>query len=199
MGGTSRAPVRHQLVVHSPGSICVSGTAGRKGVVSSGEARRVSSLETRKLAGWRDGGDGTHGPCPHRVAAKPEGGSGQSAGQISLRTRACVAPTPDGLPVGTAAWTPSLGPPARSQIPRRSPWCCACRGGRGCSSAPPRVLCPPVPSPAPLQGSALASPWAEGDSDDSGTGVGWKETVPAGGGPGDRECHSDAPETGTED
>lgn len=122
---------------------------------------------------WQAGGIGgerTHGPCPHRVAAEPEGGSGQSAGQTSLRTRACVAPTPDGLPVGTAAWTPGLGPPARSQVHRRSPWCCACHGGRGCSSVPPRVLCPPVPSPAPLRGSALASPWTEGDSDDLGTG-----------------------------
>ena len=32
-----------------------------------------------------------------------------------------------------------------------------------------------------------------------GQGMGWKETVPGGGGPGDCECHSDAPETGTED
>lgn len=56
LGGASRAPVRHQLVVHSPGNVCVLGTAGRKGVVSTGEVPQVSPLEIRKLAGWRDRG-----------------------------------------------------------------------------------------------------------------------------------------------
>lgn len=56
LGGASRAPVRHQLVVHSPGNVCVLGTAGWKGVVSTGEVPQVSPLEIRKLAGWRDRG-----------------------------------------------------------------------------------------------------------------------------------------------
>ena len=92
------------------------------------------------------GRERTRGPCPHGVAAEPEGGSGWSVGQTSLRTRACVAPTPSGFPMGTAAWVPGLGLPAWSWAHRRSLRCHACCGGWGCSAAVPQVLCPPPSS-----------------------------------------------------
>lgn len=56
---------------------------------------------------------------------------------------------------------------------------------------------------SPPQLCSKSQPWPacgqRGTQMTLGQGMGWKETVPGGGGPGDCECHSDAPETGTED